>query len=140
MWDFGLCAKGLHHFLTIKMDKIKLIQAIFLYLTAFVGVVLVTISTVSLVDLSIKTFVFNDRGDSYYLEQNCETGTVKYVNSIETSLTDQEIADCKTKAKEDAHQQWIMDTERTVSTNIALLIIGIPLWIWGWRSGRKIKQ
>ncbi len=120
------------------MKILKLIQAIFLYITALIGVILVTIGTVSLIDYGIETYIFGIRENTSYINRTCEHP--KYINGEEIERTTEEIAECKEQEKESAKEDWKYQSARRISNNIALLIVGIPLWIWGWRTGRKATK
>lgn len=116
--------------------KTKLIQSIFLYLTAFVGVVMIAIGGTGLINLSIKTLVFDIREPEYSRVERCDD--TRYVNGNEIERTEEDIAKCQKNAKIEDQRRWKMETAETISESVALLLIGSPIWFWAYRRGKKI--
>ena len=99
------------------------IRLLYLYLFAFVGLSVSVIGSVSLVDLALKTYVFQVSEYSYpvtpFLD---EKGNV--VQSVEEQLAAQQ---------RDGENQ----RKRTLSNSIAMIAIGMPLYFYHWATIKR---
>ncbi len=95
------------------MEKHSLIRTIYLYLFACLGLVLLTIGGVRFLDMGLKAFVFTKA------EQEQRYGT-------KPPLSDEpEVSYVTAKRHEDA------------SLNLSLILIGLPLYLYHWRTIKK---
>ena len=120
------------------MERKELIRTIYLYLFSLVGLVIVVIGLVNLVDLGLKVFVFKnaDQPITYpaYPVQVAHTdvkGNVMTPAEQEKYNADQAIAQEKQKQS---------DRERTASNALAMIIIGMPLFIYHWKIIQKDRK
>ena len=109
------------------MNKRELIKLIYLYLFSAVGLVLIIISSVKIVDLGLKNFVFK-KADNYYFPQSAPIYPAPENQKISQEEIDKQIIE-QQKAEEinrQAHKQ------KDLSNAIAMLFVGLPLFFYHW--------
>jgi len=131
------------------MGKHSLVRTVYLYLFAVLGLVLLTIGGVRFIDMGLKAFVFTQAEEEQrlyplqpprpYLPVDVET------LQDEEGLTEEEKASIR---------QWLADYEdwqersskidpvtarrqRDASINLALILVGLPLYLYHWGIIRK---
>ena len=128
------------------MSKINL-RKIYLYLFSMVGLVLVIIGAVGFINLGLKLTIFRDAlqykygylkrpPEPYFLEK---VGTLK--ESEELTEQDKEIL----KQWKEDYKKWqksqkkgyLPYVENELSREIALLIVGAPLYLYHWSLIKK---
>lgn len=136
-------------------NKHSLIRTIYLYLFALVGLALITIGTVRLVNLSLKTYVFKKADQQYYasippeprevpgsevntekLAQNCKENeelTEEQKELISTWLADYE----DWQEKQQPNKRLASRRQRDASDSLAILLVGIPLFAYHWSVIKK---
>lgn len=138
------------------MDKHSLIRTIYLYLFAIVGLTLLVIAGVSFINMGLKAFIFTKADEQIRLEYKqppLAPVPVGKLNQIQTEAAagkqialsesevqqiDQWLADYKnyqdTRAKIDP-----VTTQRQndASINLAMIIIGLPLYLYHWGIIRR---
>lgn len=131
------------------MGKHSLIRTIYLYLFACLGLVLLTIGGVRFLDMGLKAFVFTKAEQ----EQRYDAMPPLLVYPVEKieELQDKEEL---TEEEKTAIRQWLIDYEnwqertpevsyvtarrhRDASLNLALILIGLPLYLYHWRTIKK---
>ena len=142
------------------MDKHSLVRTIYIYLFALVGLSLLTVGVVKLVDLGLKMYVFPKAEQEMYKSSPPLLKIGGPMNEI-TSEDVKGIAEaCKENSEisEDQKQLltgWLGDykewkerqfgsgelrsikRQKTASWAFALIIIGLPLYLFHWRIIRK---
>ncbi len=105
------------------------IRLLYLYLFAFIGLLVSVIGSIQLVDLGIKVYIFKG-ADKYgmYIVPTKFDPTGK-----EVKLTDEEIAEQKRVEDSETQRQ----RQRQASTALAMLLVGIPLYKYHWRLINK---
>lgn len=98
------------------------IRLIYLYLFAFVGLFTIVIGSVRMVDLGLKVFVFKD-ADKY-----------EYASP---QLVDEKMKFDEVKAKEQANRDQTRNRQREFSGSIAMIAVGLPLYLYHWRTIQK---
>jgi hypothetical protein len=113
------------------MEKFPRIRKIYLYLISLVGIILITIGCVKLIDLALKTYVFT-KADVYY-----EYPMTKPISAIEKigAITYQEPS--KAEIEEFNAKQRTSQRQRTAAESLALIIVGLPLYLYHWLTIRK---
>lgn len=104
------------------------IRLLYLYLFSFIGLLIAVIGSIQILDLGIKVYIFKG-ADKYSVPM------VSKINPAgkEVLLTD----------KEKAEQQRIQDEETKrqrqvqLSGSLAMLLVGIPLYKFHWRTIQK---
>lgn len=98
------------------------IRLIYLYLFAFVGLFTVVIGSVRMVDLGLKVFVFKE-ADKY-----------EYTSP---QPVDEKMKFDEVKAKEQANRDQTRNRQREFSGSIAMIAVGLPLYLYHWRTIQK---
>lgn len=138
--------------------KIGIIRTVYLYLFSLVGLTLIVIGSVRFVDMGLKAFVFTKADDEARLNDMLPPvrnfyGAVEEksdgnLSSAETvSLTEEEKENIDRWV--DDYNRWLERREevdvivarrhRDASTNLALLLIGLPLYLYHWRLVKRNK-
>lgn len=114
------------------MNKYPLIRRIYLYLFAFIGLVLITIGCVRLVGLGLKTYIFKE-ADIYYNYPGPRQVAVEGGKAVgQQEPTKEEIAAFEEKQRKSNRQ-------REAAESIAMILVGVPLYFYHWRVIRKDK-
>ena len=133
------------------MEKHSLIRTIYLYLFTMLGLALLTIGGVRFVDMGLKAFVFTKAEEEerlMYKQPSYQPYPVQRIEELqkeelqkEEGLSEEEKATIK---------QWLADYKdweerrskidpvtarrhRDASLNLALILIGFPLYLYHWR-------
>ncbi len=134
------------------MQKHPLIRTIYLYIFALLGLVLITIGMVRFVNMGLKTFVFTkaDEDQRYMYEPPMPPYAVpakieKVSNDTSTALTTTEQEEQRRWMAE--YKNWqekrskidyrIVRMHQDASFNIALILVGLPLYLYHWRVIQK---
>lgn len=113
----------------------ELIKKIYIYLFSAVGLVLIVIGAVELINLGLRTYVFI-RADMTYEYPI----SPKLAPSTDTTLTDTHLLDQERVAQTEYQNNVLVSTRQRQAANaIALLIVGIPLFAYHWKTIRKEK-
>lgn len=142
------------------MGASPFIRTIYLYLFSIVGLILIIIGGVRLVDLGLKMFVFKQADIPYYempptpiskLIRETDQG-IETQKTTTYQLTDEEkqmLADWEQnyktwKERESKIDRRRSDREREASNAIAMMIIGLPVFLYHWgliqKEVRKLKE
>ncbi len=131
------------------MEKSK-VRILYLYVFALVGLGLVAIGTVQIVDLGLKIFIFKkaDQFPNYTNFPPCPTIAVDQKGD-EAKYTEKITPEQKTaldawarEFKNWQEQQKKIDflaseRERKASNSIAMILVGLPLYLYHWRIIKK---
>lgn len=115
------------------MNKNSIIRKVYLYLFSLVGLVLITIGGVQLVNLGLKTYIFT-KADQYYqypVSQPVESGGKSTTGSA--GATQQQLDEFQ-------KNQQTSQRQRDVSTALAMIIIGTPLFLYHWNRIKKDQK
>ncbi len=110
-------------------------RKVFLYIFATIGLVMSIIGGVQLIDLGLKSYVFT-KADNYCYDNY--PAMVKDPN--QPNLTQEEIDTQNRVNKERCEEQRVADKQRQASNAIAMLIVGLPLYIYNWRVIKRDKE
>jgi hypothetical protein len=104
----------------------------FLYIFATVGLIITIIGGVSLINLGLKTYVFT-KADNY-----CYDSRVPVVKQDGTTAepTQAQID----QDKKNCEEQRAASKQSQASNAIAMLIVGIPLYLYNWMTIKKENQ
>lgn len=118
------------------MNKHPLIRKIYLYLFAIIGLVLITIGCVRLVGLALKTYIFT-KADVYY-----EYPAAMPIIMPETKTTDtpQFIQPSEKEVNQYQKDQRSSQRQRDAAESLAMIIIGLPLYLYHWQIIKKEKE
>lgn len=131
----------------MKQEKKDTIRTIYLYIFSVLGLVLLVIGTVGFVNLLLKSTIFKEADADYYYMQPPMPYGLEKVRSIEDSseFTDEEkaqvrmwLADYSTWEEQNMNVDYIKSqNQRSAAQNLALIIVGLPLYLYHWRLIRK---
>jgi hypothetical protein len=132
-------------------QKHSLIRTIYLYLFTLVGLALLITGTVRFLDMGLKMFVFTKAEDPEKIQRGYYYPSlpipVEKIGVIEESgqLTEEEIASLKSWLAD--YQKWQEEEakidylaskrHREASINLAMILVGLPLYFYHWRIIRK---
>jgi hypothetical protein len=112
------------------MRIIEIIKLIYIYLFSAIGLILVIIGTVKLIDLGLKVYVFK-QADFFYSPKI-------YPEIVQgEKLTPEEIAKREEEQRKADEINRIAERQRTASNAIALIIVGLPVFIYHWQLALK---
>ena len=132
------------------MKHYPLIRTIYLYLFALLGLVLLTIGGVRFVDMGLKAFIFTKAEEEQRLIYQEPPYTPYPVKRVEELQDEEELSE-EEKA---AIKQWLADYKawqemesktdyvtrrrhQDASLNLALILVGLPLYLYHWRIIRR---
>ena len=98
------------------------VRLVYLYLFSFVGLLTVVIGSVRMVDLGLKVFVFKD-ADRYEFSVPKSVGEANEIN--------------ETEMKAQAIREQTRNRQREFSGAIAMIAIGLPLYLYHWKTVQK---
>lgn len=99
------------------------IRLLYLYLFAFVGLLIAIIGSIQLVDLGLKTYVFKVTRQVYYPMPLLEG---------EVQLSAEEL-EARNKEEESNRRK------RQMSTSLAMIVVGVPVYLYHWKKIKKEK-
>lgn len=130
------------------------VRTVYLYLMALIGLVLLTTGGVRLLDMGLKAFVFTqaEQEERISLRQPPMPGVLERLDRIERGdptgepeLTPQERATLRQWL--DEYERWreeqarvdpiVSRRQRSASSALALILIGLPLYGYHWRLIRR---
>lgn len=108
------------------------IRKVYLYLFALIGLVISVIGAVQLVNLGLKSFIFQDADMQYAypMERKVVPGEA---TSTVVGPSQEELGAFNEKQRRSQRQ-------RESANALAMLIIGIPLYAYHWRVIKKEKD
>lgn len=135
------------------MEKTKtkgsLIRKIYLYLFSIIGLVLIVIGCVGIIDLALKAWIFTgaESEERYYALQPPQPWGLEKVSSLSENND-------LTVEEHDAISRWVVDyknweeqnknydplksrRQRQAANNIAMILVGLPLYLFHWRIIRR---
>ena len=123
------------------MKVSHLIRSIYLYVATLIGLVMVIVSLYNFIDVGLRMTVFKQAQDPWITPSAVEPSTTtldKNGNPITTTVqTAEERAARKTEIAAENTQRLVADRQRRLSTNIAVFIVGLPVFLYHWRLARN---
>lgn len=135
------------------MDKHPFIRTVYLYLFTLVGLAIAVIGSVGMVNLGLRAFVFTkaDVEDAISYKQPT------YPPIAVERLKEASSAEPLTETEMESVRSWLADYERwqelesqrdyvgarrsrEASQNIAMILIGIPLYLYHWSLIKKDRK
>jgi hypothetical protein len=112
-----------------------LIRKIYLYLFSLIGLALVVVGCVRLVDLGLKAYIFTaaDQYYSYPVAAPVPQADKNTPTTVPAGPTDAEL-----QAYQD--KQVKSQRESTAANALAMIIVGVPLYLYHWRVIKKDKE
>lgn len=132
----------------MEHDKKALIRTIYLYLFALLGLVLLVIGSVGFVNMGLKAYVFTQADEQQRLWEGGPREPVFAAGRVgEGELTAEDEAAVKRWLQD--YQAWkeksekvdvvVAQRHRDAAMNLALILVGLPLYWYHWRVIRKDK-
>lgn len=100
------------------------LRLLYLYLFSFVGLLITIIGSIQLLDLALKTYVFQVSEYSYYPEVAPLDGEKSLVITPEEAR--------KRNEEEQANQR-----KRQVSNSLSMILVGAPVYLYHWKTIKK---
>jgi len=112
-------------------DTVKItIRTIYLYLFSAIGLIISVIAVINILDLTLRSLVFTKADESYY----------SYApQRIEITPEGKEIVKDDPNNEELAKAQATSQKQREVSNSVAMLLVGVPLYLYHWKTIQKKK-
>ena len=98
------------------------IRKVYLYLFAFIGLLITTIGTVRLVQTGLETYVFTEANTYVYYPAPKLEG--------ESTLSEEELEE-RQERENRAH------TQRELAGALSMILVGFPLYLYHWRTIQK---
>ncbi|MBI5077553.1 hypothetical protein HZB94_04200 [Candidatus Falkowbacteria bacterium] len=136
------------------MTKNGVIRTIYLYLFTLLGLVLITIGSVRFIDMALKAWVFKLAEEEERLNYNIPPYPAEFVSKMNVEqlnpkksvqLTQEEIDQLKYlisdyknwKEQRDKVDPVLSHRHQNASINLALMLVGLPLYLYHWRVIKK---
>jgi len=116
-----------------QASKSVFIRKIYLYLFALLGLVLMVIALVRLVDLGLRMYVFRGADEAVIWPESGPIRVPGEKPGEERQLTDEEKAKWKEEQRLAQEKENTRQRQRTASNAVAMLIVGVPLYLYHWR-------
>lgn len=104
------------------------IRLLYLYLFSFIGLLICVIGSVRLVELAMKVFIFKGADQFEYSKP------VMAPEAREAKLTKEGLKMEEEDAKMYQERENKRQRQREVSGALAMIIIGIPLYLYHWKT------
>ena len=135
----------------LALNKHSIIRTIYLYLFALVGLALLITGFVRFIDMGLKMYVFTKADEPEKIRQSYYYSTppisVAKLEKLQEGeeLTEQEkiaikswIADYQEwQEKEEKIDYLASRRQREASSNLAMILVGLPLYLYHWRLIRR---
>ena len=123
------------------MDRKEIIRTIYLYIFSVVGLVLIVIGCVRLSDLVLKKYVFPKAEQSInYPMYPIKPTAAPDGKTTEQTLTPEEQEKYNREQREAEEKQRESQRARTASESIAMIIVGVPLFGYHWRTIQRNRK
>ena len=99
------------------------LRLLYLYLFSFVGLLITVIGSIQIVDLVLKSYVFQVSEYSYYPESMPVEGGKPVISPEEGRKRNEE---------EQSNQR-----KRQLSNSLAMIVIGTPLYLYHWKTIKR---
>ena len=119
----------------------RVIRNVYLYLVALIGLITFIIGSVCIINGVLQHYVFNVDSSGYsqpvypgYQDQCSQTYPDKNDPTGKNLIypTTQQIADCRVVQAEQDKKMNDSNFFRDLSTAIAQIVIGLPIWLFHW--------
>ncbi len=100
------------------------LRLLYLYLFSFVGLLITIIGGIQLIDLGLKTYVFNVNEYGFYPM----TPVLDEKGQVTITVEEQK----KQQEMEAANQR-----KRQISNSLAMIIVGAPVYLYHWKTIKK---
>jgi hypothetical protein len=139
------------------MEKHSLVRTIYLYLFAIVGLALLVIAGVSFINMALKAYIFTKADEQMRIEYKQPPFgpvAVEKLDRISQDAQGKQVQITLTEAEAQQIDRWLIeyknyqdtraqidpvvtDRQQTASINLAMIIIGLPLYLYHWGIIRR---
>ncbi len=121
------------------MKTKEIIKYIYLYLFSLIGLILIIVGLVKIIDLGLKSYVFKKADEIiiYPYKPIIENQNIS-LEEKEKILKEQEIN--QLQQIEFEKKQKEIEKSKVASNSLALIIVGLPLFLYHWHLIRKEKN
>jgi len=98
------------------------LRLLYLYLFSFVGLIITVIGSISILDLTLKTYVFRVENRIYYEEPVIEGQKPLYSRQEQEEMLQAETSN---------------QNKRQLSNSLAMILVGAPLYLYHWQTIKK---
>jgi predicted nucleic acid-binding Zn-ribbon protein len=137
------------------MEKHPLIRVIYLYLFTLVGLAVTVIGSVGMVNLGLRSFIFTKADEEERISYKQPTYPPVSVDRLKEASA--EAGEPLTEEEAAVIRNWLADYEkwqeaeserdyvgarrsREASQNIAMILIGVPLYLYHWGIIKKDRK
>ncbi len=124
------------------------IRSVYLYIFAMLGLVLLVIGGVGLIDMALKAFVFTgaDEEQRIWARQPPQPHSLRVEVLLENGSLSEDEMEAVSRWLDDyrdweerveAHDPVKSNRQRSAANNLALIIVGLPLYLYHWNTIKK---
>jgi len=135
------------------VNKHSLIRTIYLYLFALIGLILLVIGTVNFINMALKAYVFTKAEEQEKI-YDMRPPLPYNLEKVERLTEDDGDSGELTEDELDSIRDWLVEYEewqeeesridsvvsrrhREASTNLSMIIVGLPLFLYHWAVIRR---
>jgi hypothetical protein len=141
------------------MKKQSLVRTIYLYIFTLLGLILLIIGGVNFLNMGLKAFIFTQAEEEQRIlyKQIPTLFSASEIDNLEKEI-DEENQVCLSEEQKSDIENWLVDynnwketslkidpvvtrRHRDASLNLSLILIGLPLYLYHWKTiKREIKE
>ena len=110
------------------------IRRVYLYLTSFIGLVLILIGSVQLLNLALKTWIFTKADDQFFYGPCYERSVAPVKVGEEPKMLSEQECEAQRNEERSARRQ------NQGAEAVAMILVGTPVWIYHWRKVKDDKD
>ncbi len=104
----------------------EIIRLIYLYTFSAIGLILIVISSVKMIDIFLRSYVFKNADMIYsYIPENLNETEKEKIIQMEEQSRKIQIESIRS------------ERQKIISSSISMFIIGLPLFVYHWRILKK---
>lgn len=113
-------------------SKSQLIRTIYLYAVSLITLVMIIISAVTLINLTLKTWVFTKADRPEYYEIYSETANPK----TNLAYTEED----KARLRQEQEDRYQVQKQSEAVRSFSMILVALPLFLFHWRLTKKEKE
>jgi len=116
----------------MEQQKTGMLKKVYLYLVSLIALIMLIVACVSLINLGLRAWVFKQADNTSYnyscpaIPASTQVPDGSSSNGCDTALQQQQ-----------AHEELVSSRETESARDIALIIVGLPVFFYHWRLVRK---
>lgn len=121
----------------MEQQRTGMLKKVYLYLVSLIALVMLIVACVSLINLGLRAWVFKQADNTTY-NYSCPMVPATPTNSANSTSDSSTNVGCDTATQQQqAHAQLVSSRETESARDIALIIVGLPVFFYHWRLVRK---